>query len=53
MTVCMTMLRPLVGLLVTSCGVDMGPLAMAMLENGSVFTLAMGLDGAVWRPGSY
>ena len=48
----MTVLGPPVGLLVTSCGVDMGPLAMAMLENGSGFTLAMRLDGAVWRSSS-
>ena len=52
MTVCMTVLRPPTGLLVTTCGVDMGPLAMAMLENGSGFAPAMGLDGAVWRSGS-
>ena len=29
--------------------VDMGPLAIAMLENGSGFAPAMGLDGAVCR----
>ena len=52
MTVFMTMLGPPAGLLVTSCGVYMGPLAMAMLKNGSSFALAMGLDGAVWRFGS-
>ena len=52
MTVCMTVLGPLAGLLVTGCGVDMGPLAMAMPENGSGFALGMGLDGAVWRSGS-
>ena len=52
MTVCMTMLGPPAGLLVTGCGVDMGPLAMAMPENGSGFALAMGLDGAIWRSGS-
>ena len=51
MIVCMTVLGPPAGLLVTSCGVDMGPLAMAMSENGSGFALAMGLDGAVWRSG--
>ena len=32
MTVCMTVLRPPAGLLVTTCGVDMGPLAMVMPE---------------------
>ena len=53
MTVCMTVLGPPTGLLVTSCGVDMRPLAMAMPENESRFALAMGLDGAVWRFGSY
>ena len=46
------MLGPLVGLLVIICGVDMGPLAIAMLKNGSRFALAMGLDGAVCRSGS-
>ena len=52
MTVCMTMLGPPAGLLVISCCVDMGPLTMAMPENGFGFALAMGLDGAVWRSGS-
>ena len=52
MTVCMTMLGPPTGLLVIVCGVDMGPLAMAMVENGSGFAPAMGLDGAVCRSGS-
>ena len=52
MIVCMTMLGILAGLLVTTCGVDMGPLAMAMPKNGSGFAPAMGLDGAVWRSGS-
>ena len=49
MTVCMTVLGPPPRLLVTGCGVDMGPLAMVMSENQSGFALAMGLDGAVWR----
>ena len=40
------------GLLVIVCGVDMGPLAIAMPENGSRFAPAMGLDGVVWRSGS-
>ena len=48
----MTMLGSPAGLLVTTCGVDMGPLAMAMPENGFGFAPAMGLDGAVWRSGS-
>ena len=52
MTVCMTMLGPPTGFLVTSCGVDMGPLTMVMPENGSGLAPAMGLDGAVWRSGS-
>ena len=49
MTVCMTMLGPPTGLWVIGCDVDMGPLAMAMPENGSGFTPTMGLDGAVCR----
>ena len=52
MTVCINVLGPLARLWVTSCDVDMGPLAMAMPENGSGFALAMGLNGAVWRFGS-
>ena len=47
MIVCMTVLGPPAGLLVIIFGLDMGPLAMAMLENGFGFTLAMGLDGVV------
>ena len=53
MRICMTVLGTPVGLLVIGCGVDMGPLAMAMPKNGSGFAPAMGLDGAVWRSGSY
>ena len=53
MTVCMTVLGPLAGLLVIVCGVDMGPLAIAMPKNGPRFALAMGIDGAVCRSGSY
>ena len=52
MTVCMIVLGPPIGLLVTGCGVDMGPLAMDMPKNGSRFAPAMGLDGVVWRSGS-
>ena len=52
MIVCMTILGPPAGLLVTISSVDMGPLAMAMPKNGYGFALAMGLDGAVWRFGS-
>ena len=51
MTVCMTVLGPLAGLLVTGCGVDRGPLAKVMPENGSRFALAMGLDGVICRSG--
>ena len=51
MTFCMIVLGPLAGLLVTGCGVDMGPLAKVRPKNGSIFTLAIGLDGAVWRSG--
>ena len=46
------MLRPPVGLFVIVCGVDMGPLAISMPKNGSVFAPAMGLDGAVSKSGS-
>ena len=52
MTVCMTMLGPPTGFLVTIFAVDMGPLVIAMLENGSRFAPAMGLDGVVCRFGS-
>ena len=53
MTFCMTILGTLSRLWVTGCDVDMGPLAKVSLENGSRFALAMGLDGVVWRSGSY
>ena len=52
MTVYMTMLGPLAKLWVTSCDVDMGPLAKVRPKNGSGFALAMRLDGAVWRSSS-
>ena len=52
MTVCMTVLGLLAKLWVTSCDVDMGPLAKVRPKNGSGFVVAMGLDGAVWRSGS-
>ena len=52
MIVCMSVLGPPAGLLVIVCGVDMGPLATVMPENGSGFAPAMGLDGAVCRSGS-
>ena len=49
MTVFMTMLGPPAWLLVIICGVEMGPLAMGMLKNGSGFVLSVGLDVLVWR----
>ena len=52
MTVYMTILGPLARLWVTSCDVDMGPLAKVMPKNGFGFALAMGLDDAIWRSGS-
>ena len=52
MTVYMTMLGPLAGLLVINCGVDMGPLAISMPKNGSRFAPTMGLDGVVCKSGS-
>ena len=51
MIVCMNVLGPPVVLLVTVCGVDVGPLAMPMPKNVSGFALAMGLDGAVCKSG--
>ena len=53
MTVCMTVLGPLSKLWVTCCDVDMGPLAKVKPENGSGFAPAMGINGVVWRSGSY
>ena len=52
MMVCITMLGPPAGLLVIVCGVDMGPLAIAMPKNGSRFAPTMGLDGAVCKSDS-
>ena len=52
MTVYMTVLGPLSRFWVTSCDVEMGPLAKVRLENGSGFVLAMGIDGALWRSSS-
>ena len=43
---------PLARLLVIVFDVDMGPLAIAMLENGFRFSPTMGPDGAVCRYGS-
>ena len=50
--VCMTALEPPTGVLVVVWGVDMGPLPITSLENGSGFAPAMRLDGAVCRFGS-
>ena len=52
MAVFMIVLGPLSRLWVIGCDVDMGLLAMDMPKNGFRFALAMGLDGAVWRPSS-
>ena len=53
MIVYMTVLGPLVGLLVTGCGVDRDPLDMDMPKNGSDLAPAMGFNGAVWRSSLY
>ena len=45
------MLGPPAGLLVIVCGVDMGPLEIAMEKNGSGFAPSMGLYGAVCKFG--
>ena len=47
MTVSMIVLGSLAKFWVTSCDVDMGPLAKVRPKNGSRFVVAMGLDGAV------
>ena len=52
MIVCMTILGFIAKLWVTSCDVDMGPLAKVRPENGSRFVVSIGLDGMVWRSGS-
>ena len=52
MIVYMNIIGPPIGLLVTSCGVDRGPLAMSMLKNGFGFAPATGIDGVVCRSGS-
>ena len=52
MTVYMTMLGPLAGVLVVVWGMDMGPLLITKLKNGSGFAPAMGIDGAVCNFGS-
>ena len=53
MIVCMTVLGQLAKLWVIGCDVDMGPLAKVRPKNGSGFAVAMGLDDAMWRSGSY
>ena len=52
MMVCMTILRPLGGVLVVVWGVDMGSLPITKSKNGFWFASAMGLDGAVCKSGS-
>ena len=52
MTVCITILGPLAELVVVVWGVDMGPLPIALPENGSGFAPAIGLDGVVCKSGS-
>ena len=52
MTVCITVLGPLGGVLLVVWGMDMGPLPITKPENGFGFAPTMGLDGAVCRSGS-
>ena len=52
MIVCMTVLGPPAGVLVVVWGMDVGPLPITKMKNGSGFAPAMGLDGAVCRTGS-
>ena len=52
MTVCMTLLGPSTRVLVVVCGVEICPLVITLLENGSRFAPTMGLDGAVCKSGS-
>ena len=52
MTVCMTVVRPLAGVLVVVWGMDMGPLLITKPEYGFRFAPAMGLDGVVCRSSS-
>ena len=47
MMVCMTVLGPLAEALVVVWGVDMGPLPIIKLKNGSEFAPAKGMDGVV------
>ena len=48
----MKVIGPLAGVLVVVWGIDVGPLPITKLENGSGFAPSMGLDGAVCRYGS-
>ena len=52
MTVCMTMIGPPTGVLVVVWGMDVGLVPITKLKNGSGFSPAMGLDGAVCSSGS-
>ena len=52
MTVCMTVLGPLARVLSVVWGMDVGPVPITKLKNGSGFAPAMGLDGAVCSSGS-
>ena len=52
MTVCMTMLGPPAEVLVVVWGVDIGPLPITKLENGSGFAPSMALDGVVCKSSS-
>ena len=51
MTVCMTVLGPLAGMLEVVWGMDVDPLPITKPKNGSRFAPAMGLDGAMCRSG--
>ena len=48
----LTVLGPLAGVLVVVWGMDVGPVPITKLKNGSGFALVMGLDGVVCRSGS-
>ena len=49
MTVYMTVIGPPVVVLMVVWGMDVGPLPITKIENGSGLAPAMGFDGAVWR----
>ena len=48
----MTVLGAAARVLVVVWGMDVGPLPITKLENGSEFAPAMGLDGAICKLGS-